>query len=139
MEHASPLRPGLVSTPVSHDALVDGVRRLARSSVMVVGDAMLDRYIFGEARRISREAPVPVLQIDREVAVAGGAASLVRALTALGTARAEEVKPTDEGKGAEFKGKTFEIWEPAAGAKHLEAARLRRRQAMAGTPAGVAA
>ena len=37
------------------------------------------------------------------------------------------------------KGKTFEIWEPAAGAKHLEAARLRRRQAMAGTPAGVAA
>ena len=44
-----------------------------QASVMVVGDAMLDRYIFGEARRISREAPVPVLQIDREVAVAGGA------------------------------------------------------------------
>ena len=77
MEHASALRPGLVSPPVSHEALVEGVRRLARTSVMVVGDAMLDRYIFGEARRISREAPVPVLQIDREVAVAGGAGAEV--------------------------------------------------------------
>jgi len=37
------------------------------------------------------------------------------------------------------KGRTFEIWEPAAGAKHLEAARLQRRQAMAGTGAGMAA
>ena len=104
MEHASPLRPGLVSTPVSHDALVDGVRRLARSSVMVVGDAMLDRYIFGEARRISREAPVPVLQIDREVAVAGGAASLVRALTALGTAVAFVSVVGDDQAGSDLTG-----------------------------------
>lgn len=36
------------------------------------------------------------------------------------------------------KGRTFEIWEPAAGAKHLEAARLRRRAAMAGAGAGAA-
>ena len=59
---------------------------LARTSVLVVGDVMLDRYIYGTVERISPEAPVPILAIEREVAMPGGAGNVVRNLTALGAA-----------------------------------------------------
>ncbi len=67
-------------------ALADAVRRLKKASVLVVGDAMLDRYCYGEASRISPEAPVPVVAVEREVAMPGGAGNVVRNLTALGAA-----------------------------------------------------
>ena len=38
--------------------------RLRRARVLVVGDAMLDRYLFGDVERISPEAPVPVVRVD---------------------------------------------------------------------------
>ena len=40
--------------------------QIARSSVLVVGDVMLDRYWYGSVDRISPEAPVPVVRITRE-------------------------------------------------------------------------
>ncbi|KAA6185091.1 D-glycero-beta-D-manno-heptose-7-phosphate kinase [Thiohalocapsa marina] len=52
--------------------------------VLVVGDLMLDRYLWGDVRRISPEAPVPVLRLARESAVAGGAANVARNLVGLG-------------------------------------------------------
>ena len=63
-----------------------GVRRLANARVLVVGDAMLDRYVYGSVDRISPEAPVPVLRIENELALPGGAANVVRNLGALGAA-----------------------------------------------------
>jgi bifunctional ADP-heptose synthase (sugar kinase/adenylyltransferase) len=39
--------------------------RLANARVLVVGDAMLDRYLFGEVDRISPEAPVPIVRVTR--------------------------------------------------------------------------
>ena len=60
------------------------VKRLARASVLVVGDAMLDRYVYGEVERVSPEAPVPILAVKREVAMPGGAGNVVRNLIALG-------------------------------------------------------
>ncbi|MBV8525767.1 MAG: D-glycero-beta-D-manno-heptose-7-phosphate kinase, partial [Acetobacteraceae bacterium] len=57
---------------------------LAGARVVVIGDAMLDRYYYGEVERISPEAPVPVLRIAREVTTPGGAGNVVRNLTALG-------------------------------------------------------
>jgi rfaE bifunctional protein kinase chain/domain len=50
-----------------------------------VGDVMLDRYWFGEVSRISPEAPVPVVRIDRREARLGGAANVARNAAALGT------------------------------------------------------
>ena len=41
--------------------------------MLVVGDVMLDRYVYGQVSRISPEAPVPMLSIDREVELPGGA------------------------------------------------------------------
>lgn len=52
--------------------------------VLVVGDLMLDRYLWGDVRRISPEAPVPVLRLARQTEVAGGAANVARNLVGLG-------------------------------------------------------
>jgi len=51
--------------------------------VLVVGDVMLDRYWFGEVERISPEAPVPVLKVERIEERLGGAANVARNITAL--------------------------------------------------------
>lgn len=53
-------------------------------SVLVIGDVMLDRYIWGHTRRISPEAPVPVVEVQRETHTAGGAANVALNLAALG-------------------------------------------------------
>ena len=52
--------------------------------VLVVGDAMLDRYWFGDVNRISPEAPVPVLAISDSEERAGGAANVACNISALG-------------------------------------------------------
>jgi rfaE bifunctional protein kinase chain/domain len=58
--------------------------RLRRARVLVVGDAMLDRYLFGDVERISPEAPVPVVRVTREEARLGGAANVALNVKALG-------------------------------------------------------
>src|ERR1700709_459738 len=64
--------------------LVDLVQRLGRPRVLVVGDIMLDRYIWGDAERISQEAPVILLRADRREERLGGASSVATMLRALG-------------------------------------------------------
>jgi len=51
--------------------------------VLVVGDVMLDRYLWGTATRISPEAPVPVVRLDRRSVAMGGAANVARNLSSL--------------------------------------------------------
>ncbi len=58
--------------------------RLAGARVLVVGDAMLDRYLFGDVERISPEAPVPVVRVTREEDRLGGAANVALNVRALG-------------------------------------------------------
>jgi rfaE bifunctional protein kinase chain/domain len=60
------------------------LRNLREANVLVVGDVMLDRYWFGEVGRISPEAPVPVVKIDRVEERPGGAANVARNAAALG-------------------------------------------------------
>jgi rfaE bifunctional protein kinase chain/domain len=52
--------------------------------VLVVGDVMLDRYWFGDAQRISPEAPVPVVRVEKADERLGGAANVARNITSLG-------------------------------------------------------
>lgn len=61
-----------------------GALTLATSSVLVVGDVMLDRYWFGEVNRISPEAPVPVLHVQRQEDRLGGAANVALNIQTLG-------------------------------------------------------
>jgi D-glycero-beta-D-manno-heptose-7-phosphate kinase len=58
--------------------------RLAASRILVVGDVMLDRYWFGDVNRISPEAPVPVVHVQRVEERLGGAANVARNAAALG-------------------------------------------------------
>ena len=59
-------------------------QRLARASVLVVGDAMLDRYWYGPVDRISPEAPVPVVKVTREEERIGAAANVAYNVVTLG-------------------------------------------------------
>jgi D-glycero-beta-D-manno-heptose-7-phosphate kinase len=59
-------------------------QRLHDASVLVVGDAMLDRYLFGSVDRISPEAPVPVVRVTREEERLGGAANVAFNVKSLG-------------------------------------------------------
>src|SRR5256885_15563576 len=65
-------RSGRKNPPMSAD-LTDLVRRLGQPRVLVVGDLMLDRYVWGNAARISQEAPVLLLHADRREERLGGA------------------------------------------------------------------
>ena len=93
-------------TDLSQDAaaLAQAVRRLARTSVMVIGDVMLDRYVYGTVERISPEAPIPILTVEREVAMPGGAGNVVRNLTALGAAVAFISVVGDDQAGSDLTG-----------------------------------
>lgn len=55
-----------------------------QARVLVVGDVMLDRYWFGEVSRISPEAPVPVVKVERSEERPGGAANVARNCASLG-------------------------------------------------------
>ena len=57
---------------------------ISRAKVLVVGDAMLDRYWYGDVERISPEAPVPVVAVSKADERPGGAANVARSVRALG-------------------------------------------------------
>src|SRR4051812_28731508 len=80
--------------------LIDLVQRLGQPRVLVVGDLMLDRYVWGDAERISQEAPVVLLHADRREERLGGASSVATLLRALGArvALAGVVGPDADGK-----------------------------------------
>jgi len=60
------------------------LERIQGRKVAVLGDVMLDEYLFGEVSRISPEAPVPIVRVARERAVLGGAANVAANLKAIG-------------------------------------------------------
>lgn len=66
------------------DRLFQIVHRFSRARLIVVGDVMLDHYIWGRVDRISPEAPVPVVTVGRESQHLGGAANVVHNIVALG-------------------------------------------------------
>ena len=60
------------------------LQKMTSNSVLVVGDMILDRYIWGSVDRISPEAPVPVVRFNCQTSVPGGAANVARNLSTLG-------------------------------------------------------
>lgn len=74
-----------MSTPVfERAALLSTIERFAGRRVGVLGDLMLDRYLWGRVDRISPEAPVPVVEVERESDSLGGAGNVAANLSALG-------------------------------------------------------
>lgn len=70
-------------TLADYEAVLDGI---AGQRHVVVGDVILDHYIWGDAERISPEAPVPVVDIARDTWVLGGAANVALNLRSVGAA-----------------------------------------------------
>ncbi|OKH87250.1 D-glycero-beta-D-manno-heptose-7-phosphate kinase [Thalassospira sp. TSL5-1] len=69
-------------TDLSHLARL--VEELGNAKILCIGDVMLDRFVYGSVTRISPEAPIPVIRVQRESAMLGGAGNVVRNATALG-------------------------------------------------------
>src|SRR2546426_8759867 len=65
-------------------ALRGHVSRFAGRRLVVLGDLMLDRYLWGRVDRISPEAPVPVVEVERESCTLGGAGNVAANLRSLG-------------------------------------------------------
>jgi len=64
------------------------LEKISQVRLLVVGDVMLDRYWFGEVSRISPEAPVPVVKVQRMEERLGGAANVARNAASLGAVSA---------------------------------------------------
>ena len=61
------------------------LKLLRKSNILVIGDVMLDRYLYGTVDRVSPEAPVPVLKPNKEEIRLGGAANVALNLSSLGS------------------------------------------------------
>src|SRR5438552_15867636 len=64
--------------------LSDILQKFKRTHLLVVGDVMLDRFVWGDVERISPEAPVPVLRVASENSKLGGAAIVISNIRSLG-------------------------------------------------------
>lgn len=60
----------------------DAIQRMTSARILVIGDVMLDHFIWGAVRRISPEAPVPIVEVTKETTFPGGAANVARNLSA---------------------------------------------------------
>jgi len=62
----------------------DFVARFGQQDILVIGDLILDHYLWGKVSRISPEAPVPVVDVERESFLLGGAANVAHNIVSLG-------------------------------------------------------
>jgi D-beta-D-heptose 7-phosphate kinase/D-beta-D-heptose 1-phosphate adenosyltransferase len=69
---------------VDLSTLQSTLARLAGARVLVVGDVMIDRFVYGDVTRVSAEAPIPVLAHAQESAMLGGAGNVARNIASLG-------------------------------------------------------
>jgi rfaE bifunctional protein kinase chain/domain len=66
------------------EALIQAIHNFKNKRILILGDLMLDRFIFGSVSRISPEAPVPIVEIKRESSYLGGAANVAVNIRSLG-------------------------------------------------------
>ena len=69
---------------MSSGHLISSIEAYSEITVLCVGDVMLDHFVYGTAGRISPEAPIPVVSVEHEESMLGGAGNVVRNLLALG-------------------------------------------------------
>src|ERR1700744_3534155 len=79
--------------------LFEILAQMASARVLCVGDVMLDRFVYGGVERISPEAPIPVLLVEREKHMLGGAGNVVANIAALGAKAMLLAVVGDDGAG----------------------------------------
>lgn len=88
--------------PIHDHVLVEFLPAFAGRVVLVLGDVMLDRYVLGEVRRISPEAPIPVLRAQARRRVLGGAGNVAQNVASLGGRAVLAGVVGDDAAGAEI-------------------------------------
>ena len=73
-----------IGHPYKANRLKEYIDRFSEAKVLVIGDIILDEYIWGDVSRISPEAPVPVVEVKRETKILGGAANVIHNIATLG-------------------------------------------------------
>jgi rfaE bifunctional protein kinase chain/domain len=73
-----------IGHPYKADRLKEYIDRFSEAKVLVIGDIILDEYVWGDVSRISPEAPVPVVEVKRETKMLGGAANVIHNIATLG-------------------------------------------------------
>jgi rfaE bifunctional protein kinase chain/domain len=73
-----------MSTAYDPKLLSDGIDRFTSCRILVVGDVIMDEFIWGRVDRISPEAPVPVVEVERQSYMPGGAGNVINNIIALG-------------------------------------------------------
>ena len=63
--------------------LINNINKKA-PTILVIGDLMLDKFIFGSVERISPEAPVPIVKLEKQEQMLGGSGNVIRNLSNLG-------------------------------------------------------
>src|SRR5208283_180573 len=77
--------------------LIDLIHSIPKTKILVIGDLMLDEFIWGKVNRISPEAPVPVVNVTKDSYALGGAANVVNNIRAMnGQVYVAGVVGTDE-------------------------------------------
>lgn len=71
---------------MGQENLISAIENFAEVRVLCVGDVMLDFFVYGDIERISPEAPIPVVRVQHEECMLGGAGNVVRNLASLGVA-----------------------------------------------------
>ena len=66
------------------NTLAGYVKKMADAQVLCIGDLMLDRFVYGTVERVSPEAPIPVVRVEQEETMLGGAGNVLRNIIALG-------------------------------------------------------
>lgn len=69
---------------LTQERLEGCLNRYSQGKVLIIGDIMLDKYLHGDAERVSPEAPVPVVLVEKETEFIGGAGNVARNIRALG-------------------------------------------------------
>lgn len=97
------------------DTLQSAVDRFAETRILVIGDVIVDQFIWGSVSRISPEAPVPVVNVTREELLLGGSANVLRNIISLGGSCALCGIIGNDAMGNELLGLMREVGAPVEG------------------------
>jgi D-beta-D-heptose 7-phosphate kinase/D-beta-D-heptose 1-phosphate adenosyltransferase len=73
-----------IGHPYKTNRLKEYIDRFSEAKILVIGDIILDEYVWGDVSRISPEAPVPVVEVKRDTRMLGGAANVIHNIATLG-------------------------------------------------------
>lgn len=105
----------LAKLNVDRRVLADSIPRFRSKRILVLGDVMLDRFIWGVVSRISPEAPVPVVDIRRETSCLGGAANVSANVRSLGAIPVPVGVIGNDGEGRRLKAEFRKLGVPVNG------------------------